>query len=164
VIELNIRQEDAKLVYLAIAYHLGRPGSELDAETKRPIEHGLAEIARALQPQLRLAVARISLRDSQMARLTSAMLGSITELKAYPLLDALPPEEGGGRRSSVPGFDPSLRHLFPEVEADADAAMEIAERMLVLRRRVDALSTSAPAGPQPAGEDGRKRGWWPFGR
>ena len=164
MIELNIRQEDAKLVYLAIAYHLGRPGSELDAETKRPIEHGLAEIARELQPQLRLAVARISLRDSQMARLTSAMLGSITELKAYPLLDALPPEEGGGRRSSVPGFDPSLRHLFPKVEADAGAAMEIAERMLVLKRRIDATVAAAPASRAPEPDGRRERGWWPFGR
>ena len=49
-IELQFRQEDAKLIFLAIAYHLGRPGSELDPITKQPVEHGLAETARELQP------------------------------------------------------------------------------------------------------------------
>jgi hypothetical protein len=43
-VELQLRQEDAKLVFLAVAYHLGRPGSELDPITKQPVEHGLAEM------------------------------------------------------------------------------------------------------------------------
>ena len=44
--ELQLRQEDANLVFLAVAYHLGRPGSELDPITKLPVEHGLADVAR----------------------------------------------------------------------------------------------------------------------
>ena len=164
VVELSLRQEDAKLVYLAVAYHLGRPGSELDPETKQPIEHGLAEVARDLQPQLKLAAVRLSLREPQIAKLASGMLGSITELKAYPMLELRSPDEGGGRRSTVPGFDRSLRHLFPAVEDDADAAVDIAECMVMLKRRLDAELAAAPPDPPEAEPPPSKRGWWPFGR
>src|SRR5262245_50883671 len=117
-IDLQLRREDAKLAFLAIAYHLGRPGSELNPDTKMPVEHGLAEIARDLQPQLAQPVATIRLLDSQLTRLQSAMLGSITELKAYSMLEVRPTPSGQGRRSTVPGFDSSLLHLFPEIEDD----------------------------------------------
>jgi len=161
-IELQLRQEEARLVFLAVAYHLGRPGSELDPITKQPVEHGLAEAARDLQPQLRLAVATLRLGDAQVRRLLSGMLGSITELKAYPLLQPRPAAEGGGRRSSVPGFDISLSHLFPEVEEDAERALEVAERMLLLKRRLDQrLAGLSPADDPPPGERRRR---WPFGR
>jgi hypothetical protein len=162
MIELSLRQEQAKLVYLAIAYHLGRPGSELDPITKQPVEHGLAEVARDLQPQLRNAFARLTLNEDQLRRLTSGMLGSITELKAYPMLQPLADVDGGGRRSSVKGFDRSLRHLFPDVDEDAEAAYDVAESMLMLKREVDRRVAAAPAPSQPAPE--RKRTWWPFGR
>jgi hypothetical protein len=161
-IELQLRQEDARLVFLAIAHHLGRPGSELDPITKQPVEHGLAEVSRELQPQLRLAVASIHLGEAQLNRLRSAMLGSITELKAYPMLE-LRAGDGGGTRSTVPGFDSSLRHLFPEVEEDVETSIEVAERMLMLKRRLDERLADLPAGPAPEAAK-PKRGWWPFRR
>jgi hypothetical protein len=165
VIELTLRQEEARLVYLAVAYHLGRPGSELDPITKQPVEHGLAEVARDLQPQLRMAVSRIELRDNQVTRLLSGMLGSITELKAYPMLELRADAEGGGRRSSVPGFDRSLRHLFPEIEEDAENALDIAEQMLMLKRRLDQRLGERPVEPPASSpEPETKRGWWPFTR
>src|SRR5438128_2879646 len=99
MIELHLKQEDTKLVYLAVAYHLGRPGSELDPVTKQQVDHGLAEVARDLQPQLERATARISLNEDQVTRLASAMYGSITELKAYPMLGMGP--EPASRKSSV---------------------------------------------------------------
>jgi hypothetical protein len=162
--QLELRQEDAQLVYLAIAYHLGRPGSELDPMTKQPLEHGLAEVARALQPQLRMAVSRIDLDQTQLTKLQSGMLGSVTELKAYPMLSVRPDSEGGGRRSSVPGFDRTLRHLFPEVEANVDFSMDVAERMVMLKRRLDERVASAPPEAPSAPERPVKKGWWPFGR
>ena len=161
MIDLQLRQEEAKLAYLAVAYHLGRPGSELDPTTKQPVEHGLAEIARALQPQLVTAIATMSLSDYQLSRLFSGMLGSITELKAYPMLELRGPDDGGGRRSTVPGFDRSLRHLFPEVEEDAEAALSVAERMLMLKRQIDRKLADAPAAPEQAPP---KRPWWRLGR
>jgi hypothetical protein len=164
VSQIALRQEDAKLVFLAIAHHLGRPGSELDPITKQPVEHGLAEVARDLQPQLRMAVANISLSSDQATRLMSGMAGSVTELKAYPMLEL---RADAGRKSSVPGFDSTLRHLFPEIDDDADNVLDIAERMLMLRRRLSTELRTRPRpidAAEPISTPNQKRGWWPFGR
>jgi hypothetical protein len=163
--QLQLRQEDASLVFLAVAYHLGRPGSELDPLTKLPVEHGLADVARDLQPQLRMAVSEISLNDAQLKRLQSGMLGSISELKTYPMLQLRRDADGTGRRSSVPGFDRTLLHLFPEVDVDVEETMAIAERMLLLKRRLDERIAAQPPEPEAAPREtkDRKR-WWPFGR
>jgi hypothetical protein len=162
-IDLQLRQEDARLVFLAIAYHLGRPGSELDPVSKQKVEHGLAEVARELQPQLRNAIAELRLLDDQVKRLLSGMLGSITELKAYPMFELRSTPDGKGRRSSVPGFDSTLLHLFPEVDLDPENALAVAESMLMLKRRLDVHIAALPADQAPATEPKRK-GWWPFGR
>jgi hypothetical protein len=163
-IEVQLRQEDAKLVFLAVAYHLGRPGSELDPITKQPVEHGLAEVASSLQPQLRNAVATISLRENQARRLLSGMLGSITELKAYPMLELRLDAQGNGRRSTVPGFDRSLTHLFPKIDEDAVEALGLAERMLLLRRRLDEATTELLTEKEPEPPAPKRRGIWPFGK
>jgi hypothetical protein len=163
-IDLQLRQEDAKLVFLALAYHLGRPGSELDPDTKQPVEKGLAQVARDLQPQLRSAVAELYLIDDQVKRLQSAMLGSITELKAYSMLELRAGPDGTGRRSTVPGFDRSLLHLFPEIEEDTDNAMAVAESMLLLKRRLDVRLSALPPDDPPPVEEPKRRSWWPFGR
>jgi hypothetical protein len=155
-IEIQLRQEDAKLVFLAVAYHLGRPGSELDPITKQPVERGLADTARELQPQLRNAVASVHLIEPQLKRLQSGMLGSITELKAYGMM--------GARKSTVPGFDGALRHLFPEVDDDAENALHVAEHMLLLKRRLDQRVAELPAEQPSAAVDQPRRRWWPFGR
>jgi hypothetical protein len=160
-VELQLRQEDAKLVFLAIAYHLGRPGSELDPITKQPVEHGLAEVMRELQPQMRLAVARIGLQENQLKRLASGMLGSITELKAYPMLELRADPNGGGRRSSVAGFDRTLLHLYPQIEEDVEIALEVAEHMLMLKRRLDERMATLP--PEELEPKPQRKGWWPFG-
>jgi hypothetical protein len=166
VIDVSLRQEDAKLAYLAIAYHLGRPGSELDPTTKMPVEHGLAETAQTLQPQLRMAVATISLRNNQLSRLQSAILGTITELKAYPMLQPRDAVDGrAGRRSTVPGFDATLQHLFPEVEGDPESSLGIAERLLLFKRSFDQRVAGLPRQPDPDEETQKHgRGWWPFSR
>jgi hypothetical protein len=161
-VTLQLRSEDAKLVFLAVAYHLGRPGSELDPMTKQPVEHGLAEVASSLQPQLRMAVATITLRHNQAQRLLSAMLGSITELKAYAMLGA-GTHEAPAHRSTVPGFDGSLRHLFPEVEENTEEPLELAERVLNLRRRIeDEVADLEEEAEEPPPQE--RKGWWPFGR
>jgi hypothetical protein len=162
-IELHLRSDEARLIFLAIAYHLGRPGSELDPITKQPVAHGLAEVASELQPQLRMAAATIHLNSDQLTRLLSGMLGSITELKAYPMLE-LRPDDEGGRRSTVPGFDRSLRHLFPAVEEDVENAMDLAEHMLMLKRRFDERIAALPREEAEPPAKERSKRWWPFGR
>jgi hypothetical protein len=158
-IELRLPPNEAKLVFLAAAYHLARPGSELDPGTKLPVQHGLAEVSSALRPQLRHAVASVTLSAHQLERLSAAILGAINELKVYPMLEPRPPEEGGGRRSSVPGFDGTLRHLFPEVEADPDGATGLIEPLMVLKRRLDGALRQAKDEEQRAAPPRRRR-WW----
>ena len=160
-VELRLRPGEARLIFLAVAYHLGRPGSELDPETKTTVQHGLAEVSSALQPQLHQDIADISLSVYQLERLGIAILGAVNELKVYPMLEARPAEEGGGRRSMVPGFDGTLRHLFPEVEEDPDAAPALVELFMALKRRLDGTLRRA------AEERGRpslppRRLWWQF--
>jgi hypothetical protein len=164
MIELTLRQDEARLVYLAAAYHLGRPGSELDPITKQPVEHGLAEVARAMQPQLRMALTTIELNDDQAKRLLSAMLGTITELKAYTMLELRVSEDGSGRRSTVPGFDATLTHLFPEVEEDAENALDVAEQMLLARRRLDQRLAAVPPASPAEEKQPDKKPWWRLGR
>jgi hypothetical protein len=109
-----------------------------------------------------MAVATMTLRHNQAQRLLSAMLGSITELKAYAMLGA-GSQEAPGHRSTVPGFDGTLRHLFPEVEESEEEPLQLAERVLQLRRRiadeVGDLEEEAPGAPAQ-----QRKGWWPFGR
>jgi hypothetical protein len=162
-IQLQLRQEDAQLVFLAVAYHLGRPGSELDPLTKQPVSRGLAETSRVLQPQMQQDSATIELNKDQWTRLGSAILGSISELKTYPMLQPRPDSEGGGRRSSVPGFDRTLRHFFPEVEEEPDTAIDLAERLLMLKRRLDETTSGFEWEPEPP-EQPKKKGFWPFKR
>ena len=161
-VELRLQPAQAKLTFLALAYHLARPGSELDPETRMPVQHGLAEVSNALQPQLSKAVASITLSAYQLKRLGSAVLGTINELKVYPMLEPRPAEEGGGQRSSVPGFDRTLRHLFPEVEEDPDAATTLIEPLMALKRRLDgALHQAAEEERRPGPS---RRPWWQFWR
>ena len=160
--DIHLQQEEAKLAFLAVAYHLGRPGSELDPLTKQTVEHGLAEVASVLQPQLKDETATITLRAHQAKRLSSGMAGSISELKTYPMLQLRADAHGAQRRSSVPGFDRSLLHLFPELEDDLELTLDIAEQMLVLRRRIDQETAGLEEEVPP--EPSKRKGIWPFGR
>ena len=156
---LQLAPLDAKLIYLALQYHLARPGAELDPESKQPMTHGLAEVAQALEPQLDRAVATVELSEYQRQRLLSAIAGTMNELKTYPLLDAVPPERGGGRRTTVPGFDAVLRRLFPEVDEEPDEAPQLAGHFMSLRRR---LEDAAAAAAEEEASNPARPPWWRF--
>ncbi len=134
---LILPQHQARLLYLALVYHLARPGSEVDPATLSEYEHGLAELAPALEPQLEGESARLEISPFQMARLNTAMLSAISELKAYSLFDTV--AAGTERpRSLAAGFDEALRRLFPQVAADAAYASQLAEALVMLRRQLSA--------------------------
>ena len=102
--------------------------------------------------------------ENQTTRLLQGMLGSITELKAYSMVELRSMGGGEARRSTVPGFDSTLRHLFPEVEEDPESSRDLAERMLLLKRRLDQALAEAEASAPPSPPEEKRRGWWPFGR
>jgi len=132
---LTLPQRQARLVALAVAYHLARPGAELDRETLQEYEHGLAAVPTALEPQLDAESATLELSSLQVTLLATAMSSVVSELKMYSTFDAMA-GESGRPRSTAAGFDERLRALFPEVAAEPAAADALAGEMTMLRREL----------------------------
>lgn len=123
---------ERRLVALALQYHLGRPGSELDPATKQPLEHGLRQLDGALRhpdtdPS---STASFELDAWQRDRLLSAMKGCITELRVHHLRQGAP--------STVAGWSKVAVSLFPELR-DPEAGLAVAEEMMLLSRRFAAV-------------------------
>jgi hypothetical protein len=164
---LTLPQHDAQLLYLAVVYHLARPGSEVDPHTLTEYEHGLAEVRPALEPQLGGESATVELTPFQMARLNTAMLSVINELHAYSLFDNV--AAGIERpRSVVVGFGETVRRLFPQVAEDALYASRLAEDLVMLRRQLSAsikrAGELAEEGRAAAGERKAAKKPWQFWR
>jgi hypothetical protein len=155
-IALRLTHDEPKLAYLALVYHLGRPGSELDAETKLPSEHGLRPLKVRLGNELEAAEAVIELDDVQYGRLLSAIFGSVNELRVYHLR--------GGAPSTVAGFEETARSLFPTIASDQEEALTIAEAMMMLHRRIERAVARAIDAAAPAEEPRARKRRWPFGR
>jgi len=132
-IAVHLSAGDVLLVRLALVYHFARPGAELDPATGHLAEHGLAEVDAALAGREESA-ATLALGDVQLHRLLQAMLGCVNELRVYHLSD--------GAASMVPGFNETARRLFPAMEGDPEAAVDVAESMLMLRRRLSRSETA----------------------
>jgi len=132
---LTLPRHQARLLYLAIVYHLARPGSEVDPTTLQEYEHGLTEVRVALEPQLAGESVSLSLTPFQMARLDSALLGIINELHMYSVFDRMA-GESGRPRSLAAGFDETLKELFPEMRDDPSYASQLAEDVMMLRREL----------------------------
>jgi hypothetical protein len=163
---LTLPQRQARLVALAVGYHLARPGSELDRETLQAYEHGLSEVRAALEPQLDGESATLGLSSLQVTLLATAMSSVVSELKMHSTFDAMA-GESGRPRSTAAGFDERLRALFPEVAADAAAADALAGEMTMLRRelpvgRARAVIEEAQRLAEESAKVGKKR--WQFWR
>lgn len=158
-IALKLTHDEPRLVYLALVYHLGRPGSELDPVTKMPGEHGLRPIKVALGRDLEADSAVIELDDQQYPKLLSAILGSVTELRGYHLT---------GGPGTVARFTDTAESLFPAMKDDPEEALAVAEAMFMLHRRMQRAVSKAAATQHPYGDGSsappaaeKKR--WPFG-
>ena len=139
---LKLTHDEPRLVELALVYHLGRPGSELDPDTTQPAERGLRAVYDALASQ-RGGDAVIELDAGQYHRLLSALYGCSTELRGHHMRD--------GRPGSVPDFTQAALALFPALAADIETALEVAEAMVMLHRRMErALRRAAESAPPPA--------------
>ncbi len=166
---LRLPQRQARMVALAIAYHLARPGSELDRETMEEYEHGLAEVPAALEPQLDAETATLELSPLQVTLLATAMSSVLSELKMYSVFDTMA-GESARPRSTAPGFDEKLRELFPEIAEDPAVTSDLAGEMTMLRRELplgrarERLEEADARGEHRAAEEreraGKKR--WQF--
>ncbi|TMB68284.1 MAG: hypothetical protein E6J43_06555 [Chloroflexi bacterium] len=130
---VRLPQHQARLVALAISYHLSRPGSETDPETLADYRHGLMELRPELDSQLEGDPALVELSPLQTTLLATALSSVASELKMYSVFDTM---AGQSRRprSTAPGFDERLRTLFPEVAGDPAYASQLAEDIIMLRR------------------------------
>jgi hypothetical protein len=154
---LRVPQRQARLVALAVAYHLARPGSELDRETMREYEHGLAEVSRLLEPQLQDEAATLEMAPLQVVLLSTALSSAINELKIHSVLDTM--AGGSGRpRSAAPGFDDKLRSLFPEVAAHPATASDLAGEATMLRRQLLAAPAREALEQERSAAHGTERG------
>ena len=158
---LRLPQHQARIVALAIAYHLSRPGSELDPDTLSDYRHGLRELQSVIDAQVESEAATLELMPLQAVLLSTALSSVVSELKMYSVFDTM---SGASRRprSTAPGFDDRLRSLFPEIAGDAEYASQLAEDVTMLRRELpSARAREVIAEEKRAAEEARSRKrWW----
>jgi hypothetical protein len=158
---LRLPQHQARLVALAVAYHLARPGSELDPETLSDYAHGLRELQPVIEAQVESDSATLDLTPLQAVLLSTALSSVVSELKMYSVFDTM---SGASRRprSTAPGFDERLRSLFPAIAGDAEYASRLAEDMTILRRELPSVrAREVIAEEKRAAEEARSRKrWW----
>lgn len=145
----QLHLHDARLVALAITYHLGRPGSETDAATLQRHSLGLGPVLEVLDPQLdghaeEPGSVEVEFSAYQVTRLGAALHGTVNELKQFGM---------AGGRSAVPGFAEAFARHFPEAaEGGPVDAMDLVPDAVGLRRRFDAAIREAEAEVEAARE------------
>jgi len=153
---LQFRNEDARIVYLATLFHLGRPGSELDPETLQRHDLGLQAIHDEIVARLDQAVVEVEASPYQVVRLGEALLGCANELKQFSISQG---------RSMVPRFADAVHMMYPETIEEPGAAMDLVQHPVMLRNRMAQAVEAAQAQIAQAVEDHRQekrvqKRWW----
>ncbi len=126
--ELSLRTSDARLVYLACLYHVGRPGTEVDPVTRQPHVFGLTPVRAALEGALDHGEVTLELSDYQLKLLGEALLGLVNELK----------QVGLSGRSAMSGLVEAVTRLYPDItDAEPAGALDLSGEAALLRRRLD---------------------------
>lgn len=156
---LQLRSEDARVVYLATVYHLGRPGSETDPDTLQRHDYGLRSVHDSLREQLENAVAELDVTPYQLVRIGEALLGTTNELKQYGIANGY---------SMVPGFADTLHALYPETVDDPAAAMDLVQHPVMLHNRmaqaIEDAERQVEQDRETQEQQRREQGgsWWQF--
>ena len=154
---LQLRSEDANVVYLATVYHLGRPGSELDPTTFQRHDLGLQSVHDELLPRLGQAVVEIEVSPYQVTRIGEALLGVTNELKQFAIANG---------RSAVPRFTETLHFLYPETKDDPGIAMDLVQHPVMLHNRMAGAISDARAALEVAAREAElrvqaeRKTWW----
>jgi hypothetical protein len=154
---IKVPQHQARLVALAVGYHLARPGAEIDPETMTEYRHGLRELLPLIEAQVDEPAAEFELNPLQATMLSTAFSSVLSELKMYSVFDVM---AGNSRRprSTAAGFDDRLRDLFPAVAGDPMYATQLAEDMAMLRRDLPfARAREVLEEQRKAAEEARRR-------
>jgi hypothetical protein len=158
---LRLPQHQARLLALAVSYHLSRPGAELDPNTLSDYAHGLSELQPIIDAQVENDAATLELTPLQTTLLATALSSVVSELKMYSVFDTM---SGASPRprSTAPGFDGRLCSLFPEVVGDPGYTSQLAEDMALLRRELPSARAKELIAEEEAADQaarGRKK-WW----
>ena len=149
--DVQLHEREARLVYLATVYHLGRPGSEIDPVSRQPHDLGLGPVSEVLHHHIESAgggapaAVTVALSEYQLGRLGEALLGLVNELKQVSL----------SGRSVVPGFIEALKRAFPDETEDGDASgpMDLTAEATMLRRRLGGAIREAERAYESAREE-----------
>ena len=153
---LQFRNEDARIVYLATLFHLGRPGSELDPGTLQRHDLGLQAMHDEIVARLDQAVVEVEASPYQVVRLGEALLGCGNELKQFALSQG---------RSMIPRFADAVHTMYPETVEEPGIAMDLVQHPVMLRNRMAQAVEAAQAEIDRAVEDQRQqrraeKRWW----
>lgn len=163
---LRLPNHQARLIALAVSYHLSLPGSELDPDTLMEYDEGLADLLPVIDRQIGAENATIELSPLQATLLHTAMSSVTSELKMFSLFDTM---SGSSRRprSTAAGFDARLMELFPEVSTEPSMASDLAEDMAMLRRELPVQRAKELLDEERRAAEEAKRSrkrWWQFWR
>jgi hypothetical protein len=155
--KLQLRDDGARIAYLATVYHLGRPGSEVNPDTMQKHDLGLRAVHDELLPQLGQAVVEAEVSPFQLLKLSQAIEGVTNELKQYGM---------AAGRSAVPRFAETMAWLYPETKEEPGIALDIVTHAVMLNRRLGAAVAdaqreveAATASPRAADRGSRTPRW-----
>jgi len=158
---MQLRNEDARIAYLATVYHLGRPGSEVNRDAPQKHDLGLRHVHDEVLPRLNQAVVEFDLSPYQLVRLGEALLGVTNELKQFGIAEG---------RSAVPRFVDAMHFLYPESAEEPGVALDIVAHAVMLHRRLgpaiagaqQAVARASAGSATPADGNAARRPWWRF--
>ena len=121
MVQLSFKSDDIKFVHLATIYSLGSPGNSGE-EIER-----IKEIRDLLKNDIDKATSTITVSNTDIIKLGTALNGVINELKQFAI---------GNGRSMVPGFSQTVQALFPETKTNPGFAMDLIESPVKLKQRL----------------------------
>jgi len=121
MVQLSFKSDDIKFAHLATLYSLGSPGNSGE-EIER-----IKEIRDLLKNDIDKATSTITVSNTDIIKLGTALNGVINELKQFAI---------GNGRSMVPGFSQTVQALFPETKTNPGFAMDLIESPVKLKQRL----------------------------
>ena len=133
MITITLQQDEPKILYLALLYHLARPGSEIDPETGKKHVAALEPIMHFLTSEINKPIIEFSCLPKQIERIDTALSGLSNELRQFVL----------SASSVVPTFENTLMKFWPDAISDSSKLEEIRMLTMMTRRKLEVFFIQA---------------------
>ena len=133
MITITLQQDEPKVLYLALLYHLARPGSEIDPETGKTHVAALEPVMHFLTSVINKPIIELSCLPTQVERIDTALSGLSNELRQFVLSSS----------SVVPNFENTLIEFWPDVISDSNRLEEIMMLTMMTRRKLEVFFIQA---------------------